>query len=431
MAGTRYTATSKTRLNVPGLRSGYDNQNVATDITIPSVGVEDVDEALFNLFDKEINYQVVRSKENREEIARVPIIFSASEKWALAKKKNGFRDRNGSLILPLITIVRTTIQQSVDDITGRGINQQTGELVIKRRLDKSDRSYQNLINKHMIRNQSNVATNEDNDGFSTGRTVGSLIEDPIVSMGGLLAGNVRKNVYEFLTLPSPQFFTAMYEVTMWAQYTIQMVQMVEQTMASFLPQGNAWKLDTKKGYWFIATIDGNVFNAENNLENMSTDERMIKYKFTVKVPGYVLATGVPGAPVPVRRYVSSPDINFDVGLGPGAELTEVGGIDEPFLGSDDPTLPMDQERSKRADQRFVNDTRLYPKTNDEANVDDPALLGPPRKRILPKYRKISIRDSSGRLVTRVVRVTTTSSQFGESTLSGANLGELSIVVTDD
>jgi len=39
--------------------------------------------------------------------------------------------------------MRTGITQSPDDITTRGINQQTGEIVVRRRLDKSDRDYQN------------------------------------------------------------------------------------------------------------------------------------------------------------------------------------------------------------------------------------------------------------------------------------------------
>lgn len=438
--GTRYSATSGTRLGVPGLKSGYDGVSTSGDLKIPSVGVEDVDAALFNLFDKEIPFQVIASAMNKQEIKRVPVIFAASEKWALAKRAKGIRDKSGALILPLITVVRTTVQQSpVDDLTGRGINQQTGEMIVRRRLDRSDRSYQSLINKQLISNQLNVAMKlgeGGSDQLTTARDIGSLADDYIVADGGLLSSNRRDNVYETLLIPTPQFFTAIYEVTMWTQYTAQMVQLIDQVMSSFLPQGNAWRLETPKGYWFVATIDGNVFNAENNVEDMSTEERTIKYKFTVKVPAYVLASAVPGAPVPVRRYVSQPVINFDVGVGPG-EISEEGSIDDPFLGSDDPTLPLDDSGNRRDDQRRSGVTRLYP-YGDENCVDDPAFKAMPRGRKGPRYKKISGIDSNGKTVTKLVRVTSSNRYTGETSFSGSGtsgpdfeLGGLTIVNTDD
>ena len=461
---TRFNSNSKPNFDVNGIPSGYGTKSSPSDLTIPACGVEDVDAALFNLFDKEIPFQVSTSDKNREEMKRVPIIFSAAEKWALAKRGRGVRDRNGTLILPLITVIRTTIQQASDeDITGRGINQQTGEIVIKRRLDNSDRSYQGLINRLAIGHQTNLAvkTNEDfdvttyyvlnedgdrlvdEDGVPfiastvsapsaqliTSRKIGDLADDPTVVEGGLLLSDRKNNVYETLVIPAPQFFTAVYEVTFWTQYTVQMFQLVETLISSFLPQGNAWRLDSPKGYWFVATVDGNVYNAENNFDDMSQEERLIKYKFTIKVPGYIMASGVPGAPVPIKRYVSSPTISFDIGLNAGEEIGSDAG--DPFLGSDDPTLPLNDVPNKRRDQRYDGRTRLYPNQN-VTSPNDPALASLARGRPQTQYKKITGIDKNGNPVTKYARIVTTNRFTGETVFApGTDLGGLTVVVTDD
>lgn len=440
---TRFNTKSKTRFNVQGLQSGYGSSSSPSDLTVPPVGVEDADAALFNLFDKEIPFQVSTSDKNRSEMKRVPVIFSAAEKWALAKRARGVRDRSGSLILPLITVIRTTIQQTAeDDIVGRGINQQTGEILVKRRLDKSDRGYQNLINRVLVKHQTNVAVptgDEDVGQISTDRTVGSLADDPMVADGALMLPDKQNNVYETLVLPSPQFYTAMYEVTFWTQYTVQMFQLIELLISSFLPQGNSWRLDTPKGYWFVGSVVDNIYNAENNFDDMSQEERLIKYKFTVKVPGYILATKVPGAPIPIKRYVSSPIISFDVGLN-SSEQVAAAALDDPFLGADDPTLPTDDLKNRRRDQRRTGDSptssgitggriNLPPGVTDP---NDPALRSFPRGMSPSQYRKVTSVDKNGNEVTKFVRVVSTNRFTGETVFApGTDLGGLTIVVTDD
>ena len=431
---TRFNSRSKPNFDVPGLKSGYDSISSGAELSIPPVGIEDADAALFNLFDKEIPFQVSTSDKNREELKRVPVIFASAEKWALSKKSRAIRDKTGSLILPLITVVRTTIQQSSqEDTAGRGINQQTGEILVQRRLDKSDRGYQNLINRMLIKHQTNLAVTPalaDDGQLSTDRTLGSLVNDPTIIDGGVMLADKQNNIYETLVLPSPQFFTALYEVTFWTQYTVQMFQLIETLISSFLPQGNAWRLDTPKGYWFVATVDGNVYNAENNVEDMSQEERLIKYKFTVKLPGYILATKVPGAPIPIKRYVSSPIVSFDIGLN-DVDQVDAGYVDDPFLGADDPTLPLTDDKNKRRDQRRTGQTKLFPNV-DVIPSDDPALKSFPRGTKPVKYKKVSGVDSNGKLLTKYVRVISNNKFTGETVLApGTDLGDLAFVVIDD
>jgi hypothetical protein len=382
---------------------------------------------LFNLFNDEMMLSII----DKAGLKRVPIIFASGEKWAMIKKGRALRDKQGSLLLPLITIGRNNIQQqSSEDQTGRGINQQTGEMVIKRRLAPEDRGYQNLINRLLLHNQDNLAVNPGDSPtptqITTRRPVGDLVElSPTHQEGGLLAPNHLNNVWELIIIPTPQFFTAVYEVSIWTSYTEHMNQILESLISSFLPQGNAWRLETKKGYWFIATVDGNIYSPENNFDDMSAEERIIKYKFTIKVPGYILASKTPGAPVPLRRFVSSPEVSFSIIEGAAAA-----GLDDPFLGSDDPTLPSAIDGSKRVDQRDTGKTRLYPNAND-INPSDPALLSLPRGTEPAKYQRITAVDRKGRKVDKYIRIKSINKFTGETTYASAiDLSDLSIIVVD-
>jgi len=363
---TRFKAGSRSNYGVSPLPTGYETaQYGPVDLYIPPCGIEDVDTAMFNLFDKEISPEC--GGKDSAPLKKAPIIFAAGEKWALLKKGRPIRDRNNTLILPLITIVRTEVaQQPTDDVSGRGINQHVGEIVIKRRLDKSDRDYQNLINKILLGYQQNVPNTEDNvvNQVETARDVGSLRSDPDIKRGAYLKSSLKNNVYETIVVPTPQFYTVKYQVTVWTQYMQHTNQIIERIISSFLPQGQSWRLDTPKGYWFVASLDGGNFENETNFDDMSQQERFIKTNFTVSVPAYIFASDAPGNPVPVKRYVSSPTVKF--------ETTDDSLTDSDFMfGSDDPTLPIDDLDNTREDQRpgGWRLQKIYPNVTDAISKD--------------------------------------------------------------
>ena len=315
-----------------GVVSGYDGANIPDAFSLPSVGIEDVDRAMFDFFDSELRLHISNGRSG--EVKKVPVIFAAGERWAMLKKNRALRDKSGALILPLTSIRRLDIQQDVaSDIAGRGINQQTGDLIIKRRLSPLDRTFQNIINKIGLLNQSNVA--DSTETLMTDRERGENQFDPDIVAGGLLAPKFGKNIWEIITIPSPQFFTVTYEVTIWTQHILHMNQIIDKIMASYLPTANGtFKLDTPKGYWFIAKVQDNLFSTEDNTENVSGDERIIKTKMTIKVPAYQVATDVPGIPSPVRKYVSAPLLTFPT----DDQLVNVlpSAVDA-YSGSDDPS----------------------------------------------------------------------------------------------
>ena len=429
---TRFNANPRENYGVKPLESGYSHGDTSSELVIPSVGIEDVDIGIFTLFDKEIPFAV--GGEQGGEYKKVPIIFAGGEKWALLKKNRAIRDKNNSLILPIIAIGRTGISQTTsEDLTGRGMNQHSGEIVVRRKLDKTDRGYQNLINRIFLKHQSGLAVpsaSADTNQLTTIRPIGELEDDGVIAAGGLLMANRLNNIYETLVIPSPQFITANYEVIIWTQYTHHMNQILETMFSSFLPQTKGWQIDTPKGYWFVATVVDDVLNAETNFQNMTDGERMIKYKFNVKVPAYIFASSAPGVPVPVKRYISSPEVSFSTGL-PSSELSEGDTLSDPFIGADDPTLPLADRHVRNNDQRQNGKTRLFV-VGDTIDPNDPALLSLPRGRAPANFKKIVSRNSNGGLTTRFVRISSVNANTGETVYSsGTDLGDLSIVVIED
>lgn len=415
---TRFKTNSKKNYNQSPLVTGYEATSGSPDLYIPSCGIEDVDVSIFNLFDKEI----VASYGGKDgaEIKKVPVIFAAGEKWALLKNGRLIRDKSNTLIIPLITIMRTEINQNAgDDVVGRGINQQLGEIVVKRRLDKTDRSYQSLINKLLIPNQDNLSSVPAGEAISSERTVGELSNSKIARDGAYLAQNRVNNIYETIVVPTPQFYTAKYQVTVWTQYMQHSNQIMEKIFSSFLPQGQCWRLDTPKGYWFIARVEQGSISTETNFEDMSQQERFIKHTFEVSVPAYFFATSSPGAPVPIKRYVSTPNVSFEVCDVDGAPEAP----EDPYvLGSDDPTLPLDLQANNRVDQRTPGWRRqkVYPVTPDpygefgQSNEQDVSSLEDPATASLPRGQYVKAVSYNSK---------------GETVYKGTSLDSLEIVIT--
>jgi len=206
----------------------------------------------------------------------------------------------------------------------------------------------------------------------------------------------------------------------WTQFTQHMNQIIEKIISSYLPQTNSWKLNTPKGYWFIAKLEGGGYNVETSFEDMSTVERFLKCTLELKVPAYVWASNAPGVPVPVKRYVSSPIIDFAIesrstadGSGP-EEFT-----DNYLLGNDDPTLPLNEEYSGRQDQRGDG---IQTNSREKVYPNDLALESYPRGIKQSEYQKIQIGNDS-----KYVKVVSVNQATGETVYSAADFLGLKIV----
>jgi len=305
---TRFDIRRDDRNPVDHLPTGYEGASPPDGYTIPPCEIEDVDVSLHSLFDERIGFRntVIPDGENGPlNIHKPYVIFATGERFALVKRLRPPRDKSKQLMLPAISIRRKSIAQTPDDITGRGTNQFTGEMVIRRRLAPEDRDYQNLLNKLAIDhlNPGNPQSNREQGAYGPQKSQGTY-------EGALLDPKLGNNVWEIISIPQPQFYTATYEVTFWTTHTQHMNYLITTFLAAQLPQGKMFRLNTAKGYWFMAVVSDEVTSGDN-FDDFKEDKRVIRYTFQITVKAFILAPNGPGNPVPIKRTLSATEISFE------------------------------------------------------------------------------------------------------------------------
>tara|TARA_R110001583_G_scaffold22777_3_gene84981 strand:- start:469 stop:1677 length:1209 start_codon:yes stop_codon:yes gene_type:complete len=298
--------------------TSFDGTNVPEDFEFPSQGIEDIDRAIFNFFDKNISFETEQKGKSR----KIPVVFASGERFALTRRKNPIRDKNNALILPIISIIRKDIDISASQHnlgTPISFMDQPG-YYIKRRLSKQDRKYQNIVNKQGVKNQKNVTSrnNFQNNTVSPGDFAKPGTVSSRRNSNGLsyyagnninLDSNLGNNIFEIIEIPYPQFAAIKYDVIFWAQYLKESNNMLQTLFRSFTGQAQEIMITTEKGYELVLKF-GETFNIENNFDNYSDEERIIKHSIEITVPGYIISPDNKGMPNQIRSYFSAPKINF-------------------------------------------------------------------------------------------------------------------------
>ena len=299
----------------------FDGNNAPVDFDIPSIGIEDIDRAIFQLFDNKISFEV----SHKGTLQKVPVIFASGERFALTRRKNPIRDSENALILPLVSIMRQNIDFSPAQAgkkTAIAFREQES-YVIKYRLNERDRKYQNIINKQGLKNQLNVSS-ENNfilntptpgfsvkpDAVSTRRSSANIGFSSVANVS--LGESLGRNMFEIIEIPYPEFVAVTYDVVFWTQYMKQSNQMIETLLLNFTGQGEEIPMTTEGGYQLVAFFTGPFSNSGTNLDEFTESERIIKHSFSVTIPGYILNPKHPGMPKLLRSYVSAPEINFGI-----------------------------------------------------------------------------------------------------------------------
>ena len=287
---------------------GYEKGVMPSDTTIPSCGPEDVDRAFFDLFNTIFPLYYTTSKETGE-MRRIPVVFASGERFALSASKRPLRDKNGALILPMIAISRQGV--GLENTKGNVMLDRTGEVVIKKRISSEDPLYQAIVGSNGYSNAGVTPKNRTGFSFETGRAL-----DP----------EMRKGIYEVTVIPGPKYFTAKYEISIWAQYVQNLNDIIEAILGSFpQPGGRTIKIPSSKGYWFVAYF-GEEITMASNLDDFTDQERLVKATLSAEVPGYLIAPDFPGSPNGIRTYTSAPTITFDLSLSGVPQETPQGNV---------------------------------------------------------------------------------------------------------
>ena len=315
------TRLTKYETDSSSIPTGYEGNNIPDDFVVPSCTVEDVDRALFNLFDKDIPFYY----KTKKEMKRIPVIFATGERFAVLRRKKPLRDNSGALILPLISIMRSGIEQDVARGMGPG---QGAPIVVKKRLSKDDPKYQALKNRQGLVNQDNLPSGlhrigKTMDRDPTAQPVGGTLPGTVATRndtakrpmsareGSLLNPSLGDNIFEVITMPPVKFFSATYEVTFWAQYTQQMNDMIMTIMTTYQNNhGKHFRIESEKGYWFVAYV-GASFASGHNYDDFTDNERLVRYSFEVQVPAYIVEPNYPGKQSGLRKFISAPQISFE------------------------------------------------------------------------------------------------------------------------
>jgi len=403
---TRY---DKNRI-LPGvLPSGYEGTNTASNFELPSCGIEDVDRAFFELFDRVLPFSYRSQKDS--ESRRVPVVFASGERWALASKKSPIRDKSGSLILPIISISRSGIEQN--STKGLGVSENFNEMVVRRRLADEDPLFQALRNADGLRNSGRALTPTEE------------ATDYYRETGRILQPRMGPAIYETLVIPMPKYFTVKYEVTMWAQYVGQLNQMVTTLLGSYVNGHRSIKVTTTKGYWFVAYFDQSVGNG-SNFESFTDDERLVKATVTAEVPGYLILPPIDGVPSGIKSFLSAPTVSFG-DLSGDTRLTQVtpivSGKVESFTLSDVSTEDNERPSGAVGENSNVQSIAFAGGDPDGASVvladvkpagSSVGGVGSPKSRT--KRVTYDVDPVTGRRVRTTARVTTEVPQKGEATL---------------
>ena len=292
------------------LPNGYDGENsVSSDLFIPPCKLEDIDGAVFRLFEEDLKYTArkISTKDEIINLKKPEVILASGERAGLIKRMKPIRDpRTGALILPLIAIRQTSIDQEYSDIASRGINPGTGEIVVKTKLSVDDINHQRILNKIGLANLTNQFPKMDG---TEGYAVNS--KDQATKQGILLDPRLNNNIYEIISVPAPQFITVKYEVTFWTLDLRHMSYMIETLLTAQLPQGKFFKLHSTAGYWFIGFLSESI-TADDNFDDYTEEKKLVKRKFEFEVKGYLLAPNGPNNMVPVKRQYSAPTLLLDV-----------------------------------------------------------------------------------------------------------------------
>lgn len=207
------------------------------------INLKDIDESVVNWFKRD--YPVVINGN------QVPVIYATAERWARVQKEKGFRDEKGSLMLPLISIRRSTPSPRKERYAAQG--DETNFTVVRRlATNPTDESKQPAEQNRKVADPMYLKTND-------------------------------SPIYEVVQIPFPSFVNVEYEIMVWTSYLSHQNILDENVFKNF-KGGRQWMY--VNDYFFFTTSDSTTDNS--NFEDFSDKERIIKYTFKFTVHAYFI-----------------------------------------------------------------------------------------------------------------------------------------------
>ena len=219
--------------NVPSinraLQTSFKNDNVKPF----SIGIKDIDEAVFYYFENVIQPSVYQN----EERLPVPIVYGSQEKWKSFQKDGYYRDQNGKIMAPLIMFKRDSITKN-----------------------------RSIGNKLDANNPHNYSVSQKN-------------YDSRNSYDNFKVLNNRIPEKQYYATVIPDYVTIEYTCLVFTYYVEQLNKIIE----SIGYASDAYWGDPER-FKFKAMIDSFVFQTEL----VDNDERIVRSTFNIKLNGYIV-----------------------------------------------------------------------------------------------------------------------------------------------
>ena len=253
-----------------------------------SVGIQDIDEAIFYYFENVIQPSVIQNGSRLP----VPIIYGSPEKWKSYQKDGYYRDQNGKIQAPLIMFKRNSIDK----------NRQ-----IANKLDANNPQNFGVFNKRYT--QRNAY-----DNFK------------------VLNNRIPQKDYYAVVMPD--YLTVTYTCIVFTYYVEQLNKIVEaMEYASDAYWGNPQR------YQFKASINSFGFQTEL-VEN---DERVVRSTFDIKINGYIVPEILQKDITALKKFSNKTKIIFGMETTDNTDIIDGNVVGDRII----PNTPSNQEASRR------------------------------------------------------------------------------------
>ena len=234
--------------------------------------LETIDGAMLRFIDEDLNLSTVTN----EGFKKVPVLWVTAERAFQIKNNKDLRDKEETLILPLITVNRSSVTKEpnfrgtvfanlypIDDARG-------GTITVARQINqKKTAEFQNAAANRKYGPDRNVASK-------------------------MLNTNKRnmspaKTVYETITIPLPTWVKVQYEITVRTEYQQQLNELIR----PFLTVPGNSRMPRRienEGHFYEVFIDGG-FSNNSNKASLGMEQRNYETTIGIEVLGYLIGEG--------------------------------------------------------------------------------------------------------------------------------------------
>lgn len=260
-------------------------------------GLEDIDMAVYDFFDKRLDVSVTTNKGFK----KVPVVWAGAERAHSIKREDIDRVKRGDVIYPIVVVERGSI---VKDLAKK--------VMPYAALDLNPTLKGGTVEINRVIKQDKTSNFLKADAFRQFEQEGRPIK----------RGKENKQiVYETLTIPIPVYVEIDYKIMLRTEYQQQMNELLTPMIRS--AGSHKRVMIGYNGNAYEAFFDDNYTTA-NNVSDYQTNERKYETTFNLKVLGYLIGDGKNQKKPRVARRENPVKVRFP------RERVMIGDIDDVF-----------------------------------------------------------------------------------------------------